>query len=385
MTYDFDRTCDRKGTRSSKYDTWQAAGKPEGILPMWLADMDFPSPQCVIDALRERIGHGIFGYTFLGGEYRGVIADWMHRRFEWEISPEWIVQTPGVVCALSAAVCALTSPGDGVLVQPPVYFPFFSVTQENGRRIVENQLQNRDGRYTVDFEDFEKKISENVKLFILCSPHNPVGRVWEEGELRRMGEICQKHGVTVLSDEIHADLVFPGNRHRAFASLGKSFADITVTATSPSKTFNIAGLQCANIIISNPALRSAFKKELERRGGSGVNLLGHEAMASAYRGGEKWLEDLIVYLKGNLDYLRGYLRDNIPDVKLTEPQGTYLAWLDFSAMGMTDAELDGFLTNKAGVWLNSGHSFGAGGSGFARMNIACPRSVLAEGLERLRR
>jgi cystathionine beta-lyase len=376
---------DRRGTDSVKYDLAPKRGKPADILPLWVADMDFQSPPEVLRALAEKSSHGIFGYSDdMGGGYYSALAGWYSSRFGWEIAPEWLVKTPGVVFAVSTAIRALTGEGDAVLIQEPVYYPFSEAVRLNGRRLVLNELVFDGERYTVDLEDFENKILGNgVKLFILCSPHNPVGRVWTREELTAMGDICVKHGVAVVSDEIHADFVYPGYRHTVFAGIKPAFADLTVTCTAPTKTFNLAGLQISNILISNAELRSRFSREVKKTGCNGVNAMGLAACRAAYRHGGPWLDALIGYLTANLETVRSFLQDRLPQIRLVEPEGTYLIWLDCRALGLPDRELDDWLVHKAGLWLDAGTMFGAGGEGFQRMNIACPRAVLHKALERL--
>ena len=381
MSYDFDRIIDRSGTYSIKHDP-ASRGKPEDVLPMWVADMDFAAPPCVIDALAARTCHGIFGYSEPDAAYCDAVQTWFGERFGWNVEREWLVCTPGAVNALYVAVRAFTKPGDAVVVQQPVYYPFASAVRQTGRELLVNELAYDGCAYRIDFEDFERSI-KRAKLFILCSPHNPVGRVWTRDELARMGEICLRHGVTVVSDEIHQDIVFPGSRHLVFAAIDERFAAITVTCTSPSKTFNLAGLLHANIFIADETLRAQFKQEYSNCGLSQPGIMGLAACQAAYAGGAEWLEELAGYLAGNISLVRGFLHDRIPEIKLVEPEGTYLAWLDFSEYKLSDQELDNAVTHKAKLWLNSGPMFGKGGSGFQRMNAACPRSVLRGALERL--
>jgi len=386
MSHDFDRVIDRSSTCSIKYDP-ASRGKPDDVLPMWVADMDFAAPSCVIDALAARARHGIFGYSEPDKAYCDAVQKWFSERFGWSAEPEWLICTPGVVNALYVAVRAFTEPGDAVLVQNPVYYPFNSAVRHTGRELLVNELAYdrlapNGGRYRIDFDDFEKKIRQ-AKLFILCSPHNPVGRVWTRDELIRMGELCLRHGVTVISDEIHQDIVFRGHRHLVFAALDGRFADITVTCTAPSKTFNLAGLNHANIFISSEPLRARFKQEYASCGLSQPGIMGLAACQAAYTGGADWLDALTGYLDGNMSLIREFLQARIPKIKLVEPEGTYLAWLDFSQFEMPDQELDSAITRTAKLWLNSGPLFGRGGSGFQRMNAACPRSVLHDALKRL--
>ncbi|MDR2933242.1 MAG: pyridoxal phosphate-dependent aminotransferase [Oscillospiraceae bacterium] len=384
MNYNFDTVIDRRNTNSLKYDFSESRGKPEGILPLWVADMDFQAPSCVIDALTDKSCHGIFGYSDTDDAYFAVLRNWFSRQFGWKIEPDWLIKTPGVVNAIHIAVRALTEPGDAVIIQQPVYYPFASSVTTTGRKLVVSELALHDGRYLIDFDDFEKKIAENcVKLFILCNPHNPVGRVWTQDELMRLGDICLRHGVFVISDEIHADFVYSGYKHQVFAELSPVIRNITITCTAPSKTFNLAGLQISNIFISNQKMRRAFLLEYSASGLSQPGIMGIVACKAAYEGGEDWLEELRTYLSGNLDLLRDFLTHELTHIGLIEPEGTYLAWLDCRGLELSPKELDAFIIHKAGLWLDDGPMFGAGGDGFQRVNIACPRPVLREALTRL--
>ena len=385
MKYDFDKITDRRNTNSIKFDFASERGKPDGILPLWVADMDFPAPPCVTEALVEKSRHGIFGYSESKGDYFEVLHNWFFNRFDWDIRPEWLVKTPGVVFAVTTAIRALTEKGDAVLIQQPVYYPFSESVRVNGRKLVVNQLVSSGEKYLIDFEDFEQKIIRNgVKLFVLCSPHNPVGRVWTEDELVRLGEICRKHDVIVVSDEIHADFTYPGHRHLVFAGIRPSFSEIAVTCTAPTKTFNLASLQISNIFIENAEIRRKFRREIWKCGYSQPGIMGIIACQAAYAGGGEWLEDLKQYLAGNLDFLRGFLLEKLPQIRLVEPEGTYLAWLDCRALGLDDKKLEDFVENRAGLWLDPGTLFGAGGEGFQRINIACPRPFLKQALTRLK-
>lgn len=387
MTYSFDKIIDRRGTDSLKYDLAAKRGMPEDIIPLWVADMDFPAPPEVLEALVEKSRHGIFGYSdTIGDDYFNALADWYASRFNWHLSPKWLVKTPGVVFAICTAIRALTEEGDAVLIQEPVYYPFAGSVRANNRNLVVNELVYRDGRYYIDFDDFEDKIARNrVRLFILCSPHNPVGRVWSEEELAAMGEICLKYSVKVVADEIHADFVYPGYRHHVFETIRPEFADMTITCTAPTKTFNLAGLQISNVFISNTELRKKFKQELEKTGYSQPNIMGLVACKAAYRYGAQWLEDLKSYLVSNLALVRDFLAQELPSVRLVEPEGTYLLWLDFRALDLPDKELNDLIVQKAGLWLNAGPMFGAGGEGFQRINIGCPAATLQKALERLKK
>jgi len=382
---DFDRCIDRRGTSCLKYDFAKKRGMPEDVLPLWVADMDFQTSSYIQDALIERTGHGIFGYSEVQEPYFEIVKGWMKRHYDWDIKEEWLLKTPGIVVALALAVKAYTKPGDGVLLQLPVYYPFSEVIVDNNRRVVSNTLYlGEDKRYHIDFDDFEKKIAEEkIKLFFLCNPHNPVGRVWTKEELLRLGDICVKYHVTVVSDEIHADFVFQG-RHQVFAGLKKEFADICITCTSPSKTFNIAGLAISNIFIANKELRRRFKKQLDAAGISQMGIMGLAACEAAYRKGEEWYQAMYAYVRDNIAFARAFVEEKLEGVDMTEHEGTYLIWLDFRKTGLTAEELEKLVIQKARLWLDSGKIFGDSGRGFQRINVACPRSVLAEALERLR-
>ena len=380
----FDEIIPRRNTDSVKYDFAAQFGMPEDILPLWVADMDFRAPDCVLDALSEKVRHGIFGYSDSTEAYFEAVRRWFHEGFGWDIRPEWLIKTPGVVFAVGAAIRALTREGDAVLIQQPVYYPFERLILDNGRRLSVNTLVYSEGRYTVDFEDFENRlVRDGVRLFILCSPHNPVGRVWTREELTRLGDICHRRGVIVVSDEIHADFVFPGCRHTVFTSLKPEFEEIGLICTAPSKTFNLAGLQASNIFIPGEKLRGAFEDELGRAGCHHLNVMGLTACRAAYEGGRPWLDALLKYLTENLSYIRCFLQERLPQVRLIEPEGTYLLWLDFRGLGLDDDAVNRFVVNKAGLWLDAGTMFGPTGAGFQRVNIACPRSLLVRAMERL--
>ena len=381
---DFDTVIDRKGTRSLKYDFAVRRGKPKDVLPLWVADMDFQTSSYITDALEDMVKHGVFGYSESEEHYFGAVQNWMERHYNWHVKESWMTKTPGIVFALAMAVKAYTQENDAVLIQPPVYYPFKEVVEDNHRRLVNNTLVlGGDGTYTIDYEDFEKKIiEENVKLFILCNPHNPVGRVWTKEELERLGDICLKHGVFVVSDEIHADFVFE-RKHTVFSEVKEAYRDISMICTSPSKTFNIAGLQISNIFIFNPEKATAFRRQVAAAGYSQVGLPGLVACEAAYRHGDEWLEGVLAYIKANAEFTRAYLQEHLPRVKMTKLEGTYLVWLDFRDYGLTDKELDEKILNQAGLWLDSGAVFGKCGEGFQRINIACPRKTLQQALDRL--
>ncbi len=382
---DFDRIIDRKNTRCLKYDFAVKRGMPEDVLPLWVADMDFETSSYIEDALTERVKEGIFGYSDVQTPYFEIIRDWMIRHHDWEPQEKWLIKTPGVVFALAMAVKAYTDPGDKVLLQQPVYYPFSEVITDNGREVVSNDLVlTVDGTYKIDFADFEQKIIANgIKLFLLCSPHNPVGRVWTKEELEKIGDICVKHGVTVVSDEIHNDFIWEGT-HTVFAGIKKKFADISVTCTSPSKTFNLASMLISNIFIPNQILRRKFRKEMDRAGISQLSVLGLVATEAAYAHGDEWYDAMKNYVRDNIAFARAYVEENLPGVRMIDTQGTYLIWLDFRQTGLTVEQLDHKIIYEAGLWLDSGKIFGKTGEGFERINVACPRAVLQEALDRIR-
>lgn len=383
---DFDTIVDRRNTKSLKYDFAKIRGMPEDILPLWVADMDFKTSSYIQDALIKQAEHGIFGYSEVKEEYFNIVSDWMKRRHDWEVDEKWLIKTPGVVFALAMAVKAFTEPDDCVLIQLPVYYPFMEVIQDNGRRCISNTLvYGDDNKYHIDFDDFEEKIiSEKIKLFFLCSPHNPVGRVWTENELIRLGDICKKHGVIVVSDEIHADFVFKG-RHHVFSKVKKEFEDFSIICTSPSKTFNIAGLQLSNVFIANRKLKHMFIKQLDGAGYSQLGIMGLVACEAAYKNGNEWYNAVHTYIRDNINFTREYVEKNIPGVKMVEHEGTYLVWLNFKGLGIKDEEINDLIVNKAGLWLDGGGIFGESGRCFQRINVACPRSLLREALSRIER
>lgn len=384
MPVDFDTVPNRRGTNCFKYDFAREMGMPEDVLPLWVADMDFPTAPAVLERLHALAEHGIFGYTGVEDAYFSAVHNWYAQRFSWETQRSWLVTTPGVVFAIAIAIRAFTQKGDAILIQQPVYYPFANKVTENDRQLVVNPLVLKNGRYEMDFADMERKIVDyHVKMLLLCSPHNPVGRVWTKEELLRVGEICQKHGVLVVSDEIHADFTYAGHTHRVFASVKSEFADFTITCTAPSKTFNLAGLQNSNIFIPNRQLRHAYKKELSACGCGGTNCMGMAACQAAYEAGADWLEQLKQYLAGNLAYIRQFLREKLPEIALIEPEGTYLVWLDLRKLGLTEQQQRQLIVQDAKLWLDTGTLFGQGGEGFERINIACPRTTIEQAMQRL--
>ena len=389
---DFDTVIDRRHTKSIKYDFFVERGlvKPgddaSGILPLWIADMDFKTSSFVQDALIRTAEHGIFGYSETQEDYFRILQDFYRRRHNYEIeSPRWVIKTPGVMFAIGMAVKAFTNVGDTVLIQQPVYMHFVDVIEFNERKVVSNDLvYGEDGRYHIDFEDFEKKIVENnIKLFLLCSPHNPVCRVWTREELLRIGEICLKHHVLVVSDEIHSDFVFEGT-HTVFGSLSEEIADNSIIVTAPTKTFNLAGVQISHTFVKNSTIRRALRYQINATGYSQVSIQGIVSAEAAYSKGDVWLDALLKYIKGNIDYTDKFIRENLEGVKLVPMEATYLAWLDFNGTGLSSEQVDSLVLRKAKLWLNSGSKFGKTGAGFQRLNLACPRSTLAEALNRLK-
>ena len=384
MNCDFNEIIDRRQTGCVKWDFNQRIFGREDILPLWVADMDFKAPQAVVDALVNRANHGIYGYSDgMDGYYEGLIA-WMEKRHDWLIERDWITFSPGIVPALNELVRSLTKPGDKILLQSPVYPPFFQAIRNHGREVVNSQLCLANGRYTMDFADLEEKLASGVKMMILCNPHNPVGRVWERDELERLGQLCLAHDVLVISDEIHGDLIYEGYRHIPFSSLSQDLAQQSIVCTAPSKTFNLAGLQTSNLIIPNAKYRKVYRASLELTGIHHPNVFGITALEAAYRHGWDWLNQLMNYLKGNLEFLMSFLAQELPQIEAVRPEGTYLVWLDFRKLAMESKDLQEFLVHKAGVGLNAGYLFGPGGEGFARINIACSLEVLEEGLRRIK-
>ena len=386
MKFNFDEIIDRYNTNSIKYDFAAERGKPEGLIPLWVADMDFRTAPCVTQALEKSARHAIFGYTEAKreGPYFDVMRKWFSQRLGFEIKPEWVIKTPGVVFAIFAAIRAFTEPQDAVLIQTPVYYPFKESVADNGRLLVTNPLLYTDGKYKIDFDDFENKIvKKNIKLFILCSPHNPVGRVWTKDELSRMGEICLKHNVIVISDEIHCDFVFPGRRHTVFGTISEEFLNNSVICTSPSKTFNLAGLQTANIFIADENLRRKFRKEISKTGYSQLNTMGIVSCQAAYEDGGEWVDEMLAYLEKNYRYVKEFTAAKLAKIRLAELEGTYLIWLDMNAYGLSDIELEKTIVEKAGLWVSNGSIFGEEGKGFIRINTACPLSTLVTAFDRL--
>ena len=385
VDYNFDEVIDRRNTDCLKYDFAVQRGRPKDVLPFWVADMDFPIAQEIEDALVKRCQHGIFGYSEATEPYFDALQKWYSKHFNWQVQRPWLIKTPGVVFALAMAVKAFTEPGDGVLVQQPVYYPFTEVIRDNDREVVNAPLALVNGHYEIDFADLEQKLADpKVKLMFLCSPHNPVGRVWTKEELLKVGDLCLKYNVITVSDEIHSDFVWDDNTHTPFATLGEEYQQNCIVCTAPSKTFNLAGLQVSNIFIPNQKLRRAFRKQIDAAGYSQLNTLGLVACQAAYTYGEEWLTQVKAYIRSNITFVDEYLKQNLPQIKMLPIEGTYLVWLDCSALGMTADEREQWLWHEAKLWLDGGGIFGKEGEAFERINVACPRAMLLQGLEQLK-
>ena len=387
MKYDFDRVYDRRNTNSLKWDFAAERHHSEDELPLWVADMDFRSPEPVISAVKKTAEGGFFGYTKEKYGDQKTVSDWLFRRHGYAYDPEHIIFAPGVVFALTQAVLALTEPGDAVMISEPVYYPFSSLVRDTGRTLVRNVLIHDDrGHYSIDFEEFERQIRENnVKVYILCSPHNPVGRVWKREELVKAGDICLANGVLVFSDEIHADFVYEDNKHIPFASISKEYDEGSLTFTSPSKTFNIAGLQIAEIIVRDEKLRNAVRRAVNITGYAEVGITGLAAMKAAYTECDDWVDAVVEYIHGNMSFMEDFLSAELPMLRMTHPEGTYLPWIDCTALRLDRKGLEDLVRNKAKLWLDAGYIFGESGTGFQRFNAACPRKTLEEAMERLKR
>jgi cystathionine beta-lyase len=383
MKYDFDKITDRKNTSCVKWDYADQFLGGKDVLPMWVADMDFETPDFIRDAVIERATHPIYGYTVRPDSYYESIIKWIKDLHGWEIKKDWILFSPGIVPAVNLAVMAYTKPGDKIIVQPPVYFPFFSAVTENGRQLVNNQLLYQDGKYVMDFEDLEKNIDPRTRMIILSNPHNPVGRAWTKEELLKLAGICLKHKIIIVSDEIHSDLVLDPFKHIGLSNLSKEISDITISMMAPSKTFNLAGMGTSSVIISNPELRNAFNTILDQVHVGMGNLFGMVASEAAYSKGKEWRKQMLDYVKANVDYVEDFVIEKLPEIKMIRPQATYMIWLDFSQLKMSSNELKDFISNNAKLGLNDGPTFGLGGEGFQRMNVACPMSMVVEAMERL--
>jgi len=385
MKYNFDEIVDRRNTNSVKYDRCHAIFGTEDVLPLWVADMDFRTPDFILEAIRERLNHPVLGYTMPPKEFYPLMMNWINEHHNWKVKREWIGFLPGVVPGLSFAVQSLTSPGDEIIVQPPVYYPFFHVIENNGRKVVFNQLQEMDGQFIMDLDDLEKKFTAKTKLFILCNPHNPGGRVWTQKELVSFAAICEKHKVTIVSDEIHADMVLPGNnRHIPFATISEWTAQNTVTFFAPTKVFNMPGLISSSYIIPNTELRRKFAGFLEASEMNAGNIFAYIGAVAAYEKGEEWRRQMIEYVKENIDFVVDFLKNNIPQIEPMVPEASFLVWLDCKELGMETDDLFDFFVKKAGLGLNKGTVFGPGGEYHLRLNVACPKSILEKAMGQLK-
>lgn len=384
MNYDFDTVVNRKNTNAIKYDLAKKRGKPEDAVSLWVADMDFPTAPCIQKAVAEKASHGIWGYSRPDNRYYDALKKWYKERHNFEVQNEWVVNTPGVCFALATAIKAFTKEGESVLIQKPVYYPFFNIINSLQRKVVNSSLILKNNHYEIDFDDFERKIvQENVKMFILCSPHNPGGRVWTKQELQKISEICLAHNVLVVSDEIHSDITFGSNVHTVYGSLSEQALKNSIICTAPSKSFNLAGLQFSNIFIADEKLRKAFSKELDKTGYDEPSVFGIVAATAAYSEGADWFDSVKSYIWENILFAKKYIEENASQIKVLVPEGTYLLWLDFSKTGLSDSEINDRVLNKAKVWLDSGSMFGKEGEKFQRINCATPRIILEDALKRI--
>ena len=383
MKFNFDKIIDRTNNFSAKWSEMNKNFGTNDLLPMWVADMDFLTAPCVMEALKDRLEQGIFGYTTRPSSYNESIVNWLDNRFSWKINQEWLMFSPAVITSISLLIQNLTQKNDKIMIQEPVYSPFHNIVESNERSLVISPLVKLDdGSYVMDYEDIESKIKD-VKIFILCNPHNPVGRVWTREELTRLGEICLKHNVLVISDEIHSDIILKNHKHTPFASISKEFSENTITCMAPTKTFNLAGLQSSFLVISNPYYYEVMDKAfsiLDIKRNNAFSLVATEA---AYNYGEDWLYELIKYIEDNVDFAIDYIKNHIPQLKVKKPEGTYLLWVDFSNLNVDKEDLKNALINKGRIALSDGSSFGIGGAGYYRINLACPRSMVLEGLKRI--
>lgn len=383
MKFNFDKIIDRTNNFSAKWSEMNKNFGTNNLLPMWVADMDFLTAPCVMEALKDRLEQGIFGYTTRPSSYNESIVNWLDNRFSWKINQEWLMFSPAVITSISLLIQNLTQKNDKIMIQEPVYSPFHSIVESNERNLVISPLVKLDdGSYVMDYEDIEAKIKD-VKVFILCNPHNPVGRVWTREELTRLGEICLKHNVLIISDEIHSDIILKNHKHTPFASISKEFRENTITCMAPTKTFNLAGLQSSFLVISNPYYYEVMDKAfsiLDIKRNNAFSLVATEA---AYNYGEDWLYELIKYIEDNVDFAIDYIKNHMPQLKVKKPEGTYLLWVDFSNLNVDKEDLKNALINKGRIALSDGSSFGIGGDGYYRINLACPRSMVLEGLKRI--
>ncbi|WP_163071185.1 MalY/PatB family protein [Priestia flexa] len=381
----FNNKINRINTNSVKWDRMENLFGKKDLLPFWVADMDFAAPEEVVKEIAKRVDHGVFGYTTPTDSTNESVRSWVQKRHEWNIESDWITYSPGIVFAISMAIQAYTQKGDSILIQPPVYTPFFEMVKVNERKLIESPLYLKGDRYSIDFSSFEKQLASGVKMFILCSPHNPIGRVWKRGELEKIAELCKKYDVLILSDEIHSDLVYKPSVHIPISSLNEDAENRTITCIAPSKTFNVPGLQASAIIIPNNELREKYQQQQHKQGFFTLNTFGTIGLEAAYTHGEIWLNELLAYLQENIDFTRSFIKKNLPSLKVINPEGTYLLWIDCRALNMSDEDLHNLLLTKGKIAVESGVKYGAAeGKGFIRLNIGCPREQLKEGLKKLK-
>ncbi len=383
MMWNFDEPVAREGSNCIKYDLREETFGVKNVIPMWVADMDFNTPDFIVNALQKRVNHQIYGYTFRPAEYYQSIIDWQQCRHGWNIEKEWITFCPGIVPAVNICTLAFTNPGDKIIVQPPVYFPFFSAVESHGRTLVYNNLIESEGRWSMDFNSLIEAIDPQTKMIIISNPHNPVGRVWSPEELNILAGICLKNNIIIVSDEIHCDLILPGFKHTPFANLSENIAENIITCIAPSKTFNLAGLSASSVIISNPQLRKNFSRIVENLHIGGGNIFGTTASIAAYTHGHEWLNALLDYVDQNVDYVEDYCSKMIPEIIPVKPEATYMIWLDCRKLGMNGKELQNFFVRSAGVGMNEGSTFGPGGEGFMRMNLAATHATVKTAMEQI--
>lgn len=381
--YDFDEIIDRKNTDSIKHDRLKAIFGTEDVIPMWVADMDFKTPDFIMRKVRKRAEHEVLGYSFRGENFYQAVMNWLKKRHQWEVKKEWITFSPGVVPALTLLVNSFTQPGDKIIVQSPVYFPFFTSIQNTGRQLINNELKLTNGKYYIDFDDLKKQIDSRTKMILLCSPHNPVGRVWTKEELLQLGQICLQNDILIVADEIHSDIIFNAYKHTPIAALSEEIANITISTYAPSKTFNLAGMSTSVLVIPNKKLKIKYENYLGDFHLNMGNIFGSVALEAAYEEGESWLNEMIAYIEKNTSLVREFALKHKDKLELVEPEATYLLWLDFRKLKLDDDELKNFIIKKAKLGLNPGAMFGSGGEGFQRMNVACPSSVVKQALQQL--
>lgn len=384
MRYNFDEIIDRSGTDSLKYDARKRYFGTDDVLPMWVADMDFRTPDFIVDAMKKRMEHEIFGYTLKPDSLYDAVIGWMQRRHGWKVEKDWIIFTPGVVPAFNMCILAYSNPGDKVILQSPVYYPFFWAVDLNKRLMLNNQLVKAGDQYKMDLDDLKSKIDPSTKMMLFCSPHNPVGRVWKHDELMELANICLQNNIVMISDEIHSDLIFKGHKHIPYAMLGEEMAQNSITCIAPSKTFNVAGLSTSALIIPNPLLRKKFENVVESLHIAGGNIFGTIAMEAAYSKGDEWLSQAISYIEGNVAFIENFIAENLPHLKVIHPEGTYMAWMDFNGLKMSNKELKRFMIEEVKLGLNHGPTFGPGGEGFQRINLGCSREIVKEAMNRLK-